>query len=664
MNTPRTSKGQKGWAAVAALFMALPILPTPATLAFGQSGQGGTQPAQGQVAEQEGSVYGRLRFIEGGLTLKRDNEVYTDLVINDPLTPGDVVSTAREGRAELQLADGSSIKLDDDSELVLQSLSDSSNQIENTTILQLGRGSMIIRADNMDSKEKRFQIDTDGASIFLLSDGLFRIDVRADGTTVVSSRRGVAEVMSQEVSSLVRSGERITARPDEIPGESRVFNTRTSDDFDEWSVSRDESLVRRARVDDEEPTALPEPVEPYSNELSYYGRWYNNPSYGWVWRPVGLQPDWQPYMYGRWTDCPTGLVWVSYEPWGWAPFHYGRWEFLVGNGWVWIPGHVFAGAYVAWSVSPGYFGWCPLGFYDYPVSYSFNLGFHRDPWIYINAQNIYARRVNTVCIRDVNVRRDIEHTRVIIRGRPIVDPRRVKDAPRLATELHNVAQDRRDISLDPVDPARRLPFRENERQKLVEQNRKHLREGQESPGTPVVRGGGAGRPVSVMPTDRRVNVPRARGAQPGTGTPGSTPGTPPAGYDRRRGRGGGDNGRPTTVAPRREPLREDSQPERVIPRIIPRPGSGASETPDRRPGQAPPRGNVRRQDPQQARPTPAPPRQSAAPAQERPRGGETARPAPPRQERPKPNGNNNNGGNNGGGNKGGGNNGGGHRHKD
>jgi hypothetical protein len=297
------------------------------------------------------------------------------------------------------------------------------------------------------------------------------------------------------------------------------------------------------------------------------------------------------------------------------------------------------------------------------VSYSFNLGFHRDPWIYINAQNIYARRVNTVCIRDVNVRRDLEHSRVIIRGRPIVDPRRVKDAPRLATELHNVAQDRRDFRLDPVDPARRLPFRENERQKLVEQNRKHLRGGQESPGTPVVRGGGVGRPVSVMPTDRRVTVPRVRGDKPAAGNPGDSSGgsgAPSSGYDRRQGRGGAPDNSRQPVAPRREPLRQDSQPERVIPRIIPRPGSGAEQAPDRRPNQIAPRGNERRQDPQ-ARPTPAPPRQNAAPGQQRPRGGEAARPAPPRQERPKQNGN---GGNNGGGNKGGGNNGGGHKHKD
>ena len=595
--------------------LALPVLVMTMTPPVAALAEQDDYSLQQDVAEQEGAVFGRLRFIGGTVTLRRDNQITTDLVVNDPLAPGDVFATERDGRAEAQLADGSSLKLDYDTELVLQSLSDSTNQIENTTILQLGRGSMIIRADNMDSKEKRFQIDTDGASVFLLSDGLFRIDVRSDGSTVVTSRRGVAEVMSQEISSLVRSGERITVLPDQIPGEARVFNTRLADDFDGWAQVRDEALLRRDRYDDEEPTSLPEAVEPYGTELSYYGRWSNTPSYGWVWRPVGLGPDWQPYVNGRWTDCRTGLVWVSYEPWGWAPFHYGRWEFLLGSGWVWIPGHVFSGAYVAWGVAPGYFGWCPLGYYDTPVAFSVNIGIHRDPWVYVGAQNIYARRINTVVVRDATVLRGIENRRVIVRGRPFIDPRRVKDAPRISQELYTVAENRRDVRMDTTPDARRLPFRENERQKLVQINNRRVREnrdGDVSRGAAVGRGPN-GRPVTVMPSDRRINVPRNS--------------APPAGNPRGNGRERvrtlvPDDGRQPSEPGqnpgqrRNDPrTRGDSQPERVIPRIIPRPGSG--EETERREGHAPPP-RVRREDTQGQRPSGPPPGAQSRPP-ERPR---------------------------------------------
>ncbi|HKY32215.1 MAG TPA: FecR family protein, partial [Candidatus Polarisedimenticolia bacterium] len=486
-------------------------------LALGPSGRALAQEAyddthletfqQSDLADQAGAVYGRLRHIEGTLQLRRDDQILSDLVINEPIAPGDVLITGPGGRAEIQLADGSVVMLDSDSELVLQSLSDGTSRIEDTTILQLPFGAAIVMAEAMDSSEKRFQIDTDAASVFLLSDGIFRIDADSTATTVIS-RRGVAEVMSQEVSTMARSGERVTVRGGQIPGEPQIVNTRLTDGFDQWAAERQEALVREARHDEDEPVGLPEPVRPYASELSYYGNWYNNPSYGWVWRPVGLASDWQPYLYGRWTYSPAGMVWVSYEPWGWAPFHYGRWEFLVGSGWVWIPGHVFSGAYVAWSVSPGYFGWCPLGYYDRPVSFHF--GAHRAPWVYVRGDRLYARRIHTIIVRDTVVLRDIERRRVVVRGHPRIDPRRVHAAPRLTEELHRTFSGRPQLQLRDDEPARRMPFRENERQRLVRLNNRR------QPGAAVPRvqreaDAGAGRPGARQ---RPVGLPAAEPSRP------------------------------------------------------------------------------------------------------------------------------------------------------
>jgi hypothetical protein len=573
---------------------------------------------QTDVAEQEGAVFGRLRYIEGDITLRRDDEITSDLVLNDPVTPGDMLTTGESGRVEIQLADGSIVRLDGGSELVLQSLADSSSQIENTTILQLGSGSLIVRANDMDSNEKRFQIDTDTASVFLLSDGQFRIDIRPDGTTAVSSRRGAAEVMAQEVSSIVRSGERTMVKPGRIPGDPAVFNTRLLDDFDGWSAQRDDAMVRRARVNEEDPAGLPEPIEPYANELSYYGHWQNNPSYGWIWRPVGLASDWQPYLYGRWVSSPTGLIWVSHEPWGWAPFHYGRWEFLVGAGWVWIPGYVFSGAHVAWGIAPGgYLGWCARGYYDYPVSFGY--GIYHDPWVFVSVNNIFVRRVNTVIIRDVNVIKEIEKRRVVVAGRPKLDPRRLKDSPRVIEELYNRAKERPELRLGQQGPgARRMPFREHERQSLVAMNERRIK-GEQKDAAPVSHGR-TGRPVTVRPTERRVTVPPARRApqgrppaeagrsesprgkekenpQPGAAGRGRTAGTPPNTPSSRPQASGGN--------PR---LHHDTAPERVIPRILPRP------RPEAGPGQRPPEAAPRA-------PRQSPPTRSTQPPKSQPSSG-------------------------------------------
>lgn len=523
----------------------------------------------------EGAVYGRILYMEGPVTLNRVSGFQDDPVVNDPLVPGDSVITGPGSRAEIQLADGSILSLDLATEVVLLSLSDSTSEFENTTILQLISGSIIVEAAQMDMSEKRFQIDTDSASVFLLSDGLFRIDVRPDGSTVILSRRGVAEVLARDVSTIVRSGERITVRPSEIPGEPQGFNTRIYDEFDQWAARRDETLLQRQRIDDQYPPGLPDPVRPYVVELSYHGSWYRNPTYGWVWRPIGLYAGWQPYMHGRWVPSPGGLMWVSYEPWGWAPFHYGRWELLLGTGWVWIPGHVFSGAYVAWSVSPGYFGWCPLGYYDRPLIHA-SFGSHHTPWVYVRQHHLYDHHVHDIFIKDVRTIDTIQKNHRVVRGIPVVSPHKVKANPQVAEEFHRSAAVRNaDLR---VDNDRRMPFHEKERQRAVRVNRARSDERQQR-GVSVSTGG-SDRSVTVTTPSRAVSVPQAREPRvereprgPDRG-PALQPGrsAPPRG-----GSGATPEVERSSTPSRRMPAGTSTTPERIR-RIIPRSGgTGSSE---------------------------------------------------------------------------------------
>ncbi|MCA1827753.1 MAG: DUF6600 domain-containing protein [Myxococcales bacterium] len=94
--------------------------------------------------------------------------------------------------------------------------------------------------------------------------------------------------------------------------------------------------------------------------LSPYGTWTYVAPYGRVWIPaVGY--GWRPYYYGRWVLTDWGWTFVSDDPWGWAAYHYGRWNFGIGVGWYWIPGRVWAPAWVSWRYGGGYAAWCPLG---------------------------------------------------------------------------------------------------------------------------------------------------------------------------------------------------------------------------------------------------------------------------------------------------------------
>lgn len=101
-------------------------------------------------------------------------------------------------------------------------------------------------------------------------------------------------------------------------------------------------------------------VSYFYENLSPYGEWFQEPSYGWCWTPYDLSADWRPYSDGHWEYTDYGWAWAANEPWGWAPYHYGRWFFDDSYGWVWVPGTEWAPAWVAWRYGDDYVGWAPL----------------------------------------------------------------------------------------------------------------------------------------------------------------------------------------------------------------------------------------------------------------------------------------------------------------
>jgi hypothetical protein len=109
------------------------------------------------------------------------------------------------------------------------------------------------------------------------------------------------------------------------------------------------------------PPAQPPDQTAFQRELSPYGRWEQTPEFGPVWVPSGVGPNWQPYTDGRWVETAWGWSFVSSVPWGAVVFHYGRWGFRPERGWFWVPGVVWAPAWVSWRYAPGYVCWSPFG---------------------------------------------------------------------------------------------------------------------------------------------------------------------------------------------------------------------------------------------------------------------------------------------------------------
>ena len=112
----------------------------------------------------------------------------------------------------------------------------------------------------------------------------------------------------------------------------------------------------------------------FYDELSPHGDWVTVGTYGHCWRPRGIDRDWQPYLNGEWLYTEDGWTWVSNDPWGGDPYHYGTWSRSDAYGWVWIPGTIWAPAWVTWYVGDNDIGWAPV-----PPSFSVGISGYSGP---------------------------------------------------------------------------------------------------------------------------------------------------------------------------------------------------------------------------------------------------------------------------------------------
>ncbi len=282
---------------------------------------------------------GRMSDVQGNVSwFDHEQGQWSQAERNLPLTGGDRVATAPQGKVELRI--GSTVlRLGGGSELEVLRLDDE------RISLQLHTGSVALRVRSRDIAQE-LELVTAEVRLLPLTSGHFRLD-RIDDTTQLSSWRGDIRV-DDAAGFIVVAGQRVNLHRQSRSGELRAaWAAPQNDAFAAW-VERDEQLDERSastRYVSAEMTGV--------EELDRHGRWEQHPEYGAVWLPLAVRVDWAPYRYGRWTWVrPWGWTWVDDTRWGFAPFHYGRWANWRGR-WCWVPGAyaarpVYAPALVAW----------------------------------------------------------------------------------------------------------------------------------------------------------------------------------------------------------------------------------------------------------------------------------------------------------------------------
>lgn len=349
--------------------------------------------AQEPVVDPPGRV-ARLSLKDGEVSLApAGTEEWADAVVNRPITSGDRVWVDKDGRAELQIGTAS-VHLDRSTGFEFIELDDDVMQ------MSLTEGVATIRVRTLGDREQ-IQMETPNATVKFLHPGDYTVQVDPDSDrTIVRTRNGEAEVSGASKSFRVRADEEGTFTGlDGLTANIGRLSPRTS--FESWANDLD-----RRGDNSESARYVSREVVGYE-DLDGQGEWYNEPEYGYVWRPTYVVSDWAPYRYGRWGwVSPWGWTWIDDARWGFAPFHYGRWAF-VRHRWCWVPGPrtlrpYYAPALVGWVGGPSVnvslsfgsgVGWFPLAPHEVYV-----------PWYRHTPR--YVRHVNvsnTIIVNNINV---------------------------------------------------------------------------------------------------------------------------------------------------------------------------------------------------------------------------------------------------------------------
>ena len=311
----------------------LALLLAPAALFAGQA-------RYARLGELEGQVEVQLQAADAWMPAER----------NLPLPEAAWIRTGPASRVEIELDDGSALRLGADSQGELSDYTQLSTG-QRVTTLSLNRGLAYFTGQPRD--KDTLTLSAPGVQVIYFRKARVRLEV-ADTWTSIAVLEGVAKFSSPAAEIDITTGTTTRVEP---ANPARFFLDREilAKELDRWSGDRDKAIAAN--------TSGIHVVEHYGlTDLDEAGRWISTDAYGPVWKPK--TPDgWAPFQQGRWRWYDAlGYTWVSDDAWGWLPYHYGRWAHNGELGWIWVPtvSQIFKPGDVYWMRGNKIAGWGPL----------------------------------------------------------------------------------------------------------------------------------------------------------------------------------------------------------------------------------------------------------------------------------------------------------------
>jgi hypothetical protein len=303
----------------------------------------------------------RLSAVEGRVQLDRAaGDGFDKAFINLPVIEGSRLKTGKDGRAEVEFEDGSTLRLAPGSEVDFIRLALGDNGQKLSTV-QLVSGTVYANlhpksaGGNAAEKEKKsaqFLLNFSHESLSVAEAVHFRVRLDADSTATLAVFKGKLsatgpsgsfDVAEKHSATIDFAGNNLAN--DEFAGNDParkdtfvIAKNYEADPSDAWDRQQTGYHDRYASAVNS--ASLSSPYGYGMSDLNYYGSFTTLNGYGSVWQPYFVGANWSPFQDGGWAFYPgAGYMWVSGYPWGWMPFNYGNWAFASGFGWFWQPGY-------------------------------------------------------------------------------------------------------------------------------------------------------------------------------------------------------------------------------------------------------------------------------------------------------------------------------------
>jgi hypothetical protein len=278
------------------------------------------------------NVVGSVQILSGAET------EFSQAYPNMPLMQGSTLKTGEDGRAEVQLEDGSMIRLTPNSSAAMSVLKrDSAGNTDSEVDLLTG----LIYVEMKGTAKQRFVVHFQGNDVISPAPAKFRVNLDAspaelsvlDGSAHLS--KGADYAIDVHANETVRFDATDTSRYILAEGVN-------PESWDQWNTDRDQAMSQMAARETREAIGSGQAGAAGVSDLDYYGNWYSSGNGSSFWVPNGAGPGWDPYGLGYWGyyGAAGGYMWISGYPWGWLPYQCGTWNYFSAasyTGWGWIP---------------------------------------------------------------------------------------------------------------------------------------------------------------------------------------------------------------------------------------------------------------------------------------------------------------------------------------